>query len=1065
MGGGAAQGASVLVDRAERRQLTLVFCDLIDSVALSTRFDPEDLREFITAYQGACVQSVQRYDGYIARYIGDGVLIYFGYPSAHEDDAERAICAALDIVAAVAELPDSLDLGADAQVRMRVGIATGVVVVGDAAAEGVSERDGVVGEAANLAARLQGIAAPNTIVVSEVTRQLAGERFTYRDLGMHDLKGFPTPIPAFQVVEQREVTRLQARGGALAPLIGREQELALMLDRWERAASGSGQVVVLAGRPGIGKSRITAEALRLIGERSARAPEPIVLQYSPYHSNAPLYPVVRYFARLAGIAAQDLPAVKIEKLAPVFGRADPARREDLLVIADLLGMGQPAPSRTRVSPAARRHLGIEALTKHFADSGEGRPAVVVFEDVQWIDPTSKMLLARLADCARSGRGFIVITTRPDARGRADGFLREIGIADPDNHCPSHVTIREIRALQPEDLKMLASAVAEASGSLDPAQMGAILAKSGGIPLYVEELVKAAAKGFDIAGGRGRNDHDMVPATITDALMAQLDRLGEAKEIAQVASVIGHEFPLTLVAEVVHRSAEHLVTLLDSLVETGIVGSGGSDDAYRFNHALIRDISYRSLLRKNRRQLHREIARALSRAGSDAAGNDLIAQHYSLGAAPIDAIEFWKRGAAEAIARSANEEAIAMLTSATAELHHVKGPPQPALELELVLAQAAALRSVRGYSAVEVERRLARARELSAVCGDIETRFSVEWSLFLCTFVKGDIEGARALAAGLLEDAGSEPGPPLVDALLANGMVANVVGDFIAACRFHQAGAELSRPETDEPRFQTHGQNAGLFCLSYLARTQCTLGYLDQARTTIERARSIAAQRAHDPGHIHSCLNVAIHAVRVYHLCGDIDAEKRFAEEVVEIAGRHHYAYYRALGICHLGWVAGAEGNIECGITMLKEGMMGLSDTGTSLSLPGFHVLLAELHLRAGRPEQAMDSLTMAAGTKYLGVWEAEIQRVRGDILARQASGDGAAAEAAYRSSLEIAHRQSAAPLICKTGLSFARLLTANRRSREAHELLNRCLASLQEGKDVWLMREARQMLQELDATL
>jgi tetratricopeptide (TPR) repeat protein len=1001
---------------------------------------------------------VALYDGYVARYVGDGVLVYFGYPVAHDDDAERAVRAGLKLVSAVTKL--SLDQFSGLDVRVRVGIATGLVVVGDAVAEGVSDHHAVVGEAANLAARLQAMAQPNTVVVSEVTRLLAAERFEYRDLGKCDLKGFVTPISVYQVTGQREVTRLEARGAALTPFVGREEEIALLLDRWQRAASKEGQVVVLVGQGGVGKSRIAAEATARIKLQSASAPAPVVLQYSPYHSNAPLYPVVRHLVRLANIGLDDQPPVKFDKLTRLLGD-DPARRENVSLFADLLGVEPDGGHPPAVlGPMVKRHRTIEALVDWFADRGKDHAVTIVFEDVQWIDPTSKLLLGGLASWAKGGNALIVITLRTDSRTAADSILGDAGLVEPDGSCPDHVTVREIRELDADDGRKLAAAAAEGR-AIDAAQLDAVLAKAGGIPLYLEELVKAAANGVEFSIGRQNTGHSgTVPNTISDALMAQLDQLGLAKEVAQHASVIGHEFSLSLLARIMARSLDELVPVLTSLIDSRIVVRGSSSpDGYWFRHALIRDISYRSLLRKNRRQIHLAVARELSHhpAETVAVSDDLIAQHYSLGEAPLEAIKFWRRGAGEAIARSANEEAIAMLQSALGELEKLRGTEQPALELDLVLTQAMALRSVRGYSAAEVEARLARARVLCTVCGDFNDKFSVEWGLFQCTIVKGDIDGARAFAADLLEHAQHDPGQCLIDAYLANGMVAFIGGEFEAAMKFHEAGAELCRPETDQPRFLTHGQNAGLFCLSYLARAQCHLGYLDRARATIQRARAIAAMRSQDPGHIHSCLNVAIHAVRVYHLCDDLVAERRLAKETVEMARHNHYAYYEALGRCHLGWVAGAEGNLDDGIAMLTAGLAALRQTGTTLSVPGFYVLLSQLWIRAGRLDEAGRVLAMATGSKGHAVWDADIERVRGDIV----TADWAAAEAAYRSSLAIARRQRAGLFICKAAFSLARLLQSRGRKKEGYELLKECLAQLHEGDDVMSVRQARSMLDEL----
>ncbi len=1063
--GATLSAASTLSDRAERRQLTLMFCDLVDSVGLSIRLDPEDLRDLIAAYQRTCAQSVGLYDGYVARHVGDGILVYFGFPVAYEDNAERAVRAGLELVSAVPKLNRSLEQFADVDVRVRVGIATGLVVVGDAIAGGGSDHDAVVGEAANLAARLQSMAEPNTVVVSEVTRQLAAERFEYRDLGKRELKGFVTPMSVYQVIGEREITRLEARGAALTPFVGREEEVAILLDRWERAASQNGQVVALVGQGGIGKSRIAAEAAERIRRRNPSAPAPVVLQYSPYHSNAPLYPVVRHLIRLANIAAEDPPPVKFDKLARLLGD-DLARRESVSLIADLLGVepddGHPAAA---LGPMVKRHMTIEALIAWFADRGKDQAVTIMFEDAQWIDPTSKLLLDRLATWAKNAYALIAITLRTDSSSAADGIIRDSGLVDPDGRYPDHVTVREIRELDAADgRKLAAAAVATEGRAVDASQLDAVVAKSGGIPLYLEELVKAAANGVEFSVGREKATHSgAVPNTISDALMAQLDQLGFAKEVAQHASVIGPEFSLSLLARIMARSRGELLPVLNSLIDSRIVVRGSSSpDGYWFKHALIRDISYRSLLRKNRRQIHFGVARELSRhpAGTVAVSNDLIAQHYSLGDAPLEAIKFWRRGAGEAIVRSANEEAIAMLQSALGELEKLRGTERPALELDLVLTQAMALRSVRGYSAPEVEQRLARARVLCTTCGDFGNRFSVEWGLFQCTLVKGDIDGARAFAADLLEHAERDPGRPLIDAHLANGMVAFNAGEFEAAMKFHEVGAELSRPETDEPRFLTHGQNAGLFCLSYLARAQCILGYLDRGRATIQRARAIAAMRSQDPGHIHSCLNVAIHAVRVYHLCGDLETERRLATETVEIARANHYAYYEALGRCHLGWVAGAEGNLDDGIAMLTDGLAALRQTGTSLSVPWFYLLLSQLYVRADRLDEARRLLALAAGSRGYAVCDADIERVRGDIIAA----DWAAAEAAYRSSLAIARRQQAGLFICKSALSLARLLQSRGRQKESHELLKECLTQLREGDDVMAVRQARSLMRELAAS-
>jgi class 3 adenylate cyclase len=1059
--------APVLRDRAERRQLTLLFCDLEDSVGLSTRLDPEDLRDLIVAYQRVCVQSVERYDGYVARYVGDGLLAYFGYPVAHEDNAERAVRAGLDLVDAVVRL--RAEQFADLKVRVRVGIATGLVVVGDANAQGIADQGSVVGPAVNLASRLQNIAQPDTVVVSDVTRQLATESFEYRDLGKHNLKGFETPISVYQVTGQRDVTRLEARGPVQTSFVARQEETAIFADRWKRALAASGQVVALVGPAGVGKSRIVGEAAERVRLQNPSLPPPVVLQCSPYHANTPLYPIVRHLIRRADIDGGDAPATKHAKLARLFAdyasgdETDASARARVALLSELLGV-EPAGDDLAfmTDPVVKRNLVVETLLRLIGGRAGNGAAMLVFEDAQWIDPTSKLLLGRLGHWVKDACALVAITVRSDSRSGVDELLADIGLVEPGGRYPDHVTVREVRELNVVEGRRLAVAAAASDGvTVDAHQLDVVVAMSGGIPLYLEQLVKAAASGFELSRGReGADRADTLFNTMDDALMAQLDRLGPAKVVAQHASVIGPEFRMGLLAQIMERSLDDLVPLLSDLERSRILVRGtAAPDSYRFRHTLIHEISYRSLLRKNRRQIHLAVAQELSGHPGEtgAASDDLIAQHFSLGGQHLEAIRYWQSGANNAIARSANEEATAMLQSALDSLKKLRGTQPPELELDLLLSQAMAMRSVHGYSAPAVEQALLRARALASVCGDFNTRFSVDWGLFQCTIVKGDVEGAQTRAAALLEQAGAEPSDARIDGYLAKGMAAFNAGEFVAAIEFHEIGAALCRPESDPPRFLTHGQNAGLFCLSYMARTQCMVGRLDQGRATMQRARQIAALRAQDPGHVHSLLNTAIHAVRVYHLCGDLTAERQLAEETVEMARRNHYAYYEALGQCHLGWVTGLDRDLGEGISVLSNGLAALKETGTWLALPGFYVLLAQLHIRAGNLDEAKGALSLPTKTRGYAVWAADIERVRGDCHAA----DWVAAEAAYRSSLAIARQQKAGLFICKAADSLARLLQSRGRSREGYELLAECLASLSEGEDVFAVRQARLTMQEL----
>ena len=1051
--------------RAERRQLTIMFCDLFNSVRLSSLLDPEDLRDVIGAYQEACAKCVAQYGGYTARFVGDGILICFGYPAAHEDDAERAVRAGLEIVNTVANLNGRIGLTVAFDLQVRIGIATGLVVAGDVVTGEVSNKDAMVGEAANLAARLQEFAGPNSIVVSSSTRILAGEAFEYRNLGSRDFKGFGEPVLVYQVLGQRQVTRLEARSPAPAPFINREQEVALLLRCWQDVLSGEAGLVIIVGEAGIGKSRIVAEfQSRIEAVRHSTTSRALVFQCSPYHTNAPLYPVARELERAAGIIGSDSNGDKFSKLLALVGNSKPEHYERASLLGDLLGVDENRQSISPAGSAAKRHQIMAALLEWCLSDSGLNPLVIVFEDVQWIDPSSKLFLSQLAK-VKDTRVLIVVTLRTDDSHSPETLVEQLGKSFKESLGDIKLAICEVQELVPDEAKRLAVAVG--GDQISESALASILPKAQGIPLYVEELAKATATGLTRISAAEGGQPTSVPITIRDALMARLDHLAEAKELAQLAAVIGQEFSADLLSEVAGKPIAQWQPLLDRLIDARIVvASTASANVYQFRHALIRDVAYRSLLRRDRRDIHRRIARCLERASAVAilAPEHLIAQHLSLGGAYSEAIKYWQRGAEEAIARSAYEEALGMLRAALEDLKRLRDSGTPEMELELVLAQAVALRSIRGYSAPEVEELLMRARELCTACNDTKNRFYVEWGLFQSTLVKGDIVGAHQLATGLYRHAGEHPEKPWVDAHLAIGMAAFHFGDFESAAENLEKGVNASNLEVDQPRFLTHGQSPGLFCLSYLARTQCLLGLLDQARENINRGLAVAKALSRDQGHLYGYVNVLIHAARVYDLCGDFRVEGELASLAVDISRRNHFAYYEAMGLCHLGWVKGVGGSLTEGIEQMLNGMAALAGTGTALALPGFNVLLAQLYLRSGQSDLAAEALSRATGIRSFRTraWEAEIERVRGDIASQAAKSNWEEAESAYRSSLAIARVQKAGLLVFKAGFSLTRLLLGLKRSEEAYVALQQCLERLPEGFDIPEVKDARTALMSLN---
>jgi class 3 adenylate cyclase/tetratricopeptide (TPR) repeat protein len=1051
----------------QRRQLTLLFCDMIDSTRLAARLDPEDLREVISTYRLACTLPIKRYDGYVARFIGDGLLAYFGYPQAHEDDSERAIRAGLGIVDAMVDLNAGFGTKSTVELSVRIGVATGFVVVGDIEG-GPREQDAVMGEAPNLAARLQGLASPNAIVVANETKQLVGDRFEFLDLGEVSLKGIDKPIRAWQVLCEKIESRFSARGAQLVPLVNRETEIGLLWDRWHTALSGKGSAVLLRGAAGIGKSRIVAAFREQAAEDPGTTPaRTLSFQCSPFHSNTSLYPIIRELERLLALAGAETNEQKLDKLRFLLPGVD----DEIALLADLIplrtGLPSPVPA---MGPTEKRQRTLDALVRWFSALASIGPLLLLFEDLQWMDPTSELLLQRLVAWAESSRVLIIATLRTGASPGRDAELRP-GAAAPTWTTGPHLTFCDLLELGERESTHLLAAVAKGR-SLPAPVVETLLRKAEGNPLYIEELTKgwiesALGRAHD-RGSSARVESTVgIPSTLMDALMSRLDQAGSAHEVAQHAAVIGHDFSLDLLSTVSSLSAPRLRDGLETLVKSEIVTQIGSppEYTYQFKHALLQDAAYRSLLRSRRREIHLKIAEKLDREGRGSASgmDEVIAQHYALGGAPREAVACWRRAAEQAFTRSAHTEAANLLQCAIDILDEVTDPlERMRLELDLTLQLAAALRSIYGYAAPIAEEQYLKARELSQKTGDSSRRFNIEWGLMQCNYVKGEMNATTAIAAGLFEHAQHHPDKPYVDAHLAEGMVQFQLGDFEAARQSFERGVALSRPELDQPHFFTHGQNPGTFCASFLAYTLWFLGYPDRAKAIIESNLAIARARTSDSAHVHSFVSALTYAVRIHQNRRDAVLTKQFAEELLVLSRRNHYNYYEALAITHLGWANAVEESLRAGIEQMKEGLAAIIKTGTVNTLPGFYARLAELYVRLDRPDKAFRILEKAKASNCRGMlfWDAEIERVRGEAFLISSPADPDAAETAFHSSLKIARRQKARSLELRAVMSYARLLKS-RDTREAYELLQNCLNTFHEGAETLDLIESRRLASDL----
>ena len=680
---------------AERRQLTVMFVDLVGSTALASRLDPEDLREIIGAYHRCVADTVAHFGGFVAKYMGDGVLVYFGYPQAHENAAEQAVRAGLALVDAVRRLQEPEPL------RVRIGIATGQVVVGDLITSGEGQERGVVGETPNLAARLQALAEPDAVVIGPQTRQLLGDLFEYRDLGAVEVKGFPEPIHPYQVVWESAVeSRFEALHGATpTPLVGREEEVDLLQRHWHRAKSGEGRVVLLSGEPGIGKSRLTVA----LQERLQNEPHTRLRYFcSPHHQDSALHPTIAQLERAAGFERDDTPERKLDKLAALLAAASP---EDGALLAELLSL--PTEGRfppLQLTPQRKKEKTFEALLRQLEDLARQGPVLMLFEDVHWIDPSSRELLDLVIERVPRLPVLLLVTFRPEFQPPWTG--------------QAHVTILVLNRLDRREGAALVQRVV-GTGELPSDVVAEIIERTDGVPLFVEELTKAVLEGGNagIVLSRAAATALNVPATLHASLMARLDRLGSAaKEVAQVGAVLGREFSYELLAAVAQRNAAELNAALDQLVVAGLAFRRGAPPqaTYLFKHALVQDAAYGTLLRGKRQELHRRVADVLEEKWPEIAEAqpELLAQHCAQAGLVEQATAYYTRAGQRALARSAMAEATAQLKKGLELLTSLPdSASRQRQELELQIGLGRVLIATQGFAAPAVGETYARARAL------------------------------------------------------------------------------------------------------------------------------------------------------------------------------------------------------------------------------------------------------------------------------------------------------------------------------------------------------------------
>ena len=1042
-------------DQAERRQLTVMFCDLVDSTALSRRLDPEDLQEVIRRFLDACSQAIGRFNGYIAKYMGDGMLVYFGYPQAHENDAERAVHAGLALLDTVKALHQDSP-HPEFSIAARIGIATGHVVVGEVMGQDTAKERSVFGETPNLAARLQALAQPNQLIIDPVTKRLVGHEFEFADHGAFSLKGFDTPAQAWQVLSPRlSASRFEShRSSHLTNFVGREQEIALLVGRWGEAVDGEGQVVLLCGEAGIGKSRMTRSFYdRLADERY----QTIQFQCSPYHTNTALYPAITFLRQAAGLASQDSAQAQLQKLEAMARESGIENQDTVSLLADLLSIpGDHRYPPLTVSPETRKELTLEALVHHLQRLADRSPVLFIVEDAHWLDPTTLDLMTRIIDRIRQMRVLLLITFRPDFKPVWADY--------------SHVTSLTLSRLP---RRQSAELVAAMTGGkrLPPEVQQAILAKTDGVPLYIEAMTEnllesgLLTEGTDAFTLKGPLKGLPIPDSLHTLLMERVDRLGSAKDIVQTGAAIGREFTYELLQATVEMPDGQLREALDHFVASGLVFQEGEIPlaTYHFKHALVQDAAYSTLPKKPRRALHARIAKTLERRFPERVQREpeLLAYHYEQAGLAGPAVEYWHRAARRDAERSANIEALNHFYRALELLKVLpQGPERNALELELLLARGVPLLSVKGYASDDMEHNYRRAKELLQEHSGSLHQFRAIRGLWIFHLVRGQLANARGLGEDLLALAHREESADLlVEAHRDLGTTYFYLGRFDEAKTHLLAAKSLDDPTHHRSQAFFYGKEPGITARTYLARTLWILGEVEQAEPLALEAIRMARELEHP----YTLVFTLVFLSWLYSTAHNAKRTRELTNEAIAVSTQYSFELGLAWATTSQGWAL-AETEHEEGLGTLLHGLSATRVTGARIHDTCTLALLAELYLRKQRIGEGLGVIEEAQKLAVPGgelFWQAELLRLKGELLLGQSDPSVHAAEQCLCDALKIAQDQHAKMLELRAATSLAKLWRKLHKLDEAKRILHSVYSRFTEGVDNRDLIEAKTVLEQL----
>lgn len=1044
------------VPDAERRQLSVMFCDLVGSTALAEQLDPEELRDLLAQYQQTCADVISRYEGHIARYVGDGLLVYFGYPYAHEDDPQRAVRAGLDIVDALRDL-DATITHPSTDLAVRIGITTGLVVAGDIGSGERVEEKAIVGETPNIAARLQALAEPNAVVIGANTQRLVEGLFHHDELGPQQLKGISQPVLAYRVREESGVpSRFEAAASrGLTPLVAREEEIGLLLKRWKQAKEGEEQVVLLSGEAGIGKSRI----VRAYRDRLEAEPHNRVLYYgSPYHQNSALHPVIDQLERGLRFEKNDSVPRKLEKLDAVLSDFGLPVAEHAPLLASLLSVsvdGRYPP--VELGPEQHKKKTLETIVAMIQAMSSQRPVLMVVEDAHWVDPSTLELISLLIEQLRSAPFCLLITCRPDF--------------ESPWRTHTNITSLTLNRLSRKDSTSVIAKVARGKALPDEVREQ-ILVRTDGVPLFIEELTKTLLEsGLLIDRGdryalSGPLPSLAIPASLQDSLMARLDRLGAVKEVAQLAATVGRTFSHELMAAVSPLEEEELENALTQLVRAELVYRRGLPPAvtYEFKHALVQDTAYQSLLKSTRQHNHQGIARVLEERFPEIRETqpETVARHCTEAGLADKAIGYWQLAGEKANDRGANSEAINHLSMGLEVLSTLPaGLERDRRELTLQTILGRVMTAAGGYGDTRVAVVYGRARQLCEQMGETLQLFPVLLGLAIYYTVRAEVQTARGLGERLLGLARQAQDPVLlVEAHYALGVNFFWLGDFAPAHEhLEQAIAHYDRDQ-HQTHLAVYGQDAGAVCLSRAAIALWYLGYPDQARARMHEAVEVARKLAHP----FSLAYVYTWAAWLYSHRREMDESWEWTKTAINFSTKQGFPFWYTQGKVLQGWLLTERGESGQGVELMREGVAGVQKVGSEVVLS---YALALLGLGCGKTGQTGEGLMLldealnkvkASNARWP---EAELHRIKGELLLMQSANQQAESEACFGRAIEITRQQNAKSLELRAAMSLSRLWRDQGKRAKALDLLAPTYDWFTEGFDTADLKEAGALLDEL----